>query len=198
MEKPTIDNTGYKLDGDKNKIELVPPDAVEALGRVMTYGASKYPAYNWARGMAWSRVYGALMRHMLAFWNGEELDPESGLPHVEHALCCAAFLVVYTKRNVGTDDRFPYPPPSAVDEAVERDRVAEAAAVYRALGAAAFDKLVGRVVRAAVEPAPPPGYTLDEVRDAIRTVLGGPLHYSTGEERAADVANYLLVLRAGK
>jgi hypothetical protein len=113
-EKLKPDNTGYKLDGDKNRLDLVPPDAVEALGRVLSYGAKKYPAHNWARGMAWSRPYAAAQRHLLAFWSGEDRDPESGLPHVEHALCCLAFLATYRVRGLGTDDRFDWPTPADV------------------------------------------------------------------------------------
>ncbi len=108
-QKLKPDGTGYKLDGAKNRLELVPPDAIEGLGRVLTYGAQKYPAHNWARGMAWSRVYGAALRHLAAFWGGEDLDAESELPHLEHALCCLAFLVTYQRRGLGDDDRFEWP-----------------------------------------------------------------------------------------
>lgn len=60
---------------------------------------------NWEKGMDWSRVYSSLMRHLLAWWNGEDNDPETGLPHVAHIATNAAFLVAYNARNVGKDDR---------------------------------------------------------------------------------------------
>lgn len=55
--------------------------------------------------MDWSRLYGAAMRHMLSWWSGDTVDPESGESHLWHALCCIAFLVTYEQRGKGTDDR---------------------------------------------------------------------------------------------
>lgn len=60
---------------------------------------------NWELGMDWSRVFGALMRHMWSWWKGEKLDPETGKSHLWHAGCCIAFLIAYEERNVGNDDR---------------------------------------------------------------------------------------------
>lgn len=60
---------------------------------------------NWERGMAWSRPFGALMRHMWAWWGGEDNDPETGYSHLSHALCCVVFLSVYRRRGIGADDR---------------------------------------------------------------------------------------------
>ncbi len=95
-----------KHDGDKpTRPELVPYDAVDFLGRVLKHGAAKYGDHNWLKGTEWSRYLGAAERHLGAFKNGEDADPESGLPHLAHALCCIAFLLVYQLRAVGTDDR---------------------------------------------------------------------------------------------
>ncbi len=96
---------GYKVDEGKRRMDLVPPEAILSLADVLTKGAVKYPERNWEKGMDWGRVYGAAMRHMTAFWGGEDVDPESGQLHVEHALCCLAFLVTYSKREIGDDDR---------------------------------------------------------------------------------------------
>ena len=60
---------------------------------------------NWEQGMDWSRVYGALQRHLNAWWGGEHTDPETGKSHLWHANCCMAFLTTYEIRNVGNDDR---------------------------------------------------------------------------------------------
>lgn len=45
--------------------------------------------------MVWSDVYSALLRHLTAFWDGENIDSESGLHHLDHAAACLAFLVEY-------------------------------------------------------------------------------------------------------
>lgn len=73
---------------------------------VMAFGAKKYARDNWRKGMAWSRVIDAAMRHLLAIADGEDLDPETGEPHAAHARCCMAFLIEYQKYGLGEDDRF--------------------------------------------------------------------------------------------
>ena len=98
-------NKGCKYDEGKLRMDLVPPDVIHAMATVITDGAQKYGERNWEEGMNWSRQYAALMRHMLAWWEGESLDPESHRSHLWHALCCIAFLVAYEKRDMGTDDR---------------------------------------------------------------------------------------------
>ena len=55
--------------------------------------------------MAWSRPFGALMRHMWAWWKGEKADPETGMSHLWHAACCIMFLISYEERQIGNDDR---------------------------------------------------------------------------------------------
>ena len=40
----------------------------------------------------WKRYKAALLRHLTAIDTGELIDPESGLPHIDHVLCNAAFL----------------------------------------------------------------------------------------------------------
>ena len=96
---------GVKFDQEKPRLDLIPPEVIEELGIVLGYGAKKYAERNWEKGMAWSRVYAAALRHILKWWEGEEIDPESGLPHISHALCNLAFLVTYCRRDIGTDDR---------------------------------------------------------------------------------------------
>jgi len=94
-----------KYDDEKPRHDLLPGDALDAIARVLTYGANKYAARNWEKGMNWGRMLGAMMRHTWAFWQGEELDPESGLPHLSHAACCALMLLTYYLRRIGDDDR---------------------------------------------------------------------------------------------
>jgi len=87
-------------------MDLIPPEAIWALAEVLTYGAAKYEDRNWEKGMAWSRPYAALMRHMLAWWGGEDKDPETRYSHLWHALCCVVFLVTYEEWGMTEfDDR---------------------------------------------------------------------------------------------
>jgi len=102
---PHASGEGRKDDHDKPRMDLVPPEAFFALAAVLTFGARKYNERNWEQGMAWGRPYAALMRHMLAWWEGEDRDPETGYSHLWHALCCVVFLVAFEERCIGTDDR---------------------------------------------------------------------------------------------
>lgn len=99
------DNEGRKDDQDKIRMELLPPELLEATATVLTFGAKKYADRNWELGMKWSRPFGALMRHMWAWWRGEHTDPETGYSHLWHAACCVAFLIAYEQRRIGNDNR---------------------------------------------------------------------------------------------
>jgi len=106
---------GTKYDNDKIRMELLPPEFLYATATVLTFGANKYDDRNWELGMKWSRVFGALMRHMWCWFAGNgptaksfafgSLDDDTKLSHLWHASCCMAFLVSYEERSVGTDDR---------------------------------------------------------------------------------------------
>ena len=98
---------GTKQDTGKIQYELIPPELPEAVADILTFGAKKYAPRNWELGMKWSRVFGALMRHLWAWWNPlvSDKDPETGRSHLWHAACCIAFLIAYEARQVGEDDR---------------------------------------------------------------------------------------------
>ncbi len=96
---------GRKDDGGKIRMELIPPELLTAVGEILTFGAAKYAPRNWELGMDWSRVYGALLRHLNAWWGGEQIDPETGKSHLWHAGCCIAFLITFEQRGSGNDDR---------------------------------------------------------------------------------------------
>lgn len=96
---------GRKDDRGKDPWNLLPWDAVRAAVQVMAFGARKYGDRNWERGMAYSRLYSAAMRHMIAWWEGEKADPETGYSHLSHAACCILFLLAFELRGIGSDDR---------------------------------------------------------------------------------------------
>lgn len=96
---------GKKFDNGKAPWDLLPFDAVEQIVRVLEFGAGKYGAYNWSKGMDHSRLFAAAMRHLTAHWRGENADPETGLSHLAHAGCCLLFLIAYQLRGDGHDDR---------------------------------------------------------------------------------------------
>lgn len=87
---------GTKNDQDKVRLDLVSPLFIYGTAEVLTFGAKKYEENNWAKGINFNRVYRAAIGHMHDWWMGEELDQESGKPHLWHAACCLMFLVHYT------------------------------------------------------------------------------------------------------
>lgn len=76
--------------------------------KVFEYGKRKYAAWNWAKGMAWSIPVACALRHAHAlYYNGEENDPESGLPHIGHILCNLVMLRHFTNHYADLND-LPY------------------------------------------------------------------------------------------
>lgn len=86
---------GVKDDDNKVRLELLSPSFLNGVGQVLTFGAQKYAARNWEKGILYSRVYGALLRHLNDWWAGEQFDKETGTHHLLHAGCCVMFLAHY-------------------------------------------------------------------------------------------------------
>jgi len=105
MNAPVDQNTpAIKFDTRKVRHDLLPPDAMEAVAMVLTYGAVKYADRNWEKGMKHSRVLGAAKRHIMAVELGETIDEESGLPHIAQAIASLLFLLSYQIRGIGFCD----------------------------------------------------------------------------------------------
>jgi hypothetical protein len=105
-DEPTGECRKSAESATKPRLELLPGAALEQIAEVLTYGAAKYEANNWCRGARWGRYFAALLRHVFAWWRGEDLDPETGMSHLAHAGCCLLFLMEYQRNGWGTDDRF--------------------------------------------------------------------------------------------
>ena len=98
---------GVKHDIGKPGMELLPWMALMEVAKVYDFGAAKYAPHNWRKGMNWSRLVGALGRHMAAWHEGETYDSETGLSHLLHAAFCVLTLVEFERTNLGVDDRPP-------------------------------------------------------------------------------------------
>lgn len=97
---------GIKYDQEKPRVDLLDPLALEGLAAVLGFGAKKYAAHNWRGGISYSRLIGAALRHLFAILHGEDNDPESGYPHVDHLGCCWMFLSNMMKTRKDLDDRW--------------------------------------------------------------------------------------------
>lgn len=97
---------GHKADAGKSPCELLSPIALQATADVLAFGARKYAPNNWRKGLAWSRVIGAILRHTFAIMRGEDLDPETNLPHIDHVACEVMFLQEFYRTRKDLDDRY--------------------------------------------------------------------------------------------
>ncbi len=115
MPKNKVDGGGKRFDDGKPRVDLIPPDALLAIGEAFGYGAKKYydpdiprPEANWQRGSATSKWVGPLMRHLCKYLMGHDKDEESGLPHLSHVAVNAIFGLTYHLRGIdkmeGMDD----------------------------------------------------------------------------------------------
>jgi hypothetical protein len=98
--------SGQKHDNGKSRVDLLPSKPLLMIGDVLAFGAQKYAAHNWREGFDQSRLIGAAMRHLLAYNDGEDNDPESGLSHLAHLGCCVLFLLEHQAKGIGRDDRY--------------------------------------------------------------------------------------------
>lgn len=104
--KSTIENKGgTKHDGNKPPMSLIPTKALIEEAYVWGMGEKKYGRYNWEKGLIFSRLIDAILRHVTAYNNGETLDPESGRSHMAHIRCDAAMLIEFESTRPDLDDR---------------------------------------------------------------------------------------------
>jgi len=85
-------NSGIKYDGEKPKMHLLPPKAIKEVSKVLTFGADKYDEENWRKLEDLQNRYSSgALRHIFAHLDNSDLDEESGLSHLAHAICCLLF-----------------------------------------------------------------------------------------------------------
>lgn len=96
---------GKRYNEGKTKWSYVPFTALEPMVRVLMFGAEKYGAFNWKKGLKYTEISESLMRHLFAFLEGEDDDQESKLSHVGHILCNAMFLSYMFLFRKDMDDR---------------------------------------------------------------------------------------------
>lgn len=101
-----IGEGGIKHDDGKADLSLVPLTALESEARAFGFGEKKYGRYNYTRGFDVSRLTSAALRHIYAYNNGEDIDPESGLHHLGHARACLAMLLHCRELGTLKDNRY--------------------------------------------------------------------------------------------
>ncbi len=105
--KPTEEiKQGKKDDACKAPISLIPSEYINGTAAVFGFGGKKYGLHNFRSGLNHSRCLDAAMRHLLAIASGEELDPESGMPHIYHASCSLAMYDYMRNHHPALNDVF--------------------------------------------------------------------------------------------
>lgn len=90
----TASFVGIKYDGEKSDWSLLPWKQIETVVKVLDMGKKKYSRDNWQSVKDGKNRYSAAcMRHLVAYWSGEKTDPESGISHLGHAICCLLFMM---------------------------------------------------------------------------------------------------------
>lgn len=96
---------GLRNNAGKPRWDLLPYNAVAKVVDVLTFGASKYAPRNWEKGLSFADTFASLQRHAIKWYNGEENDDETGIPHMAHVATNALFLVYFGLTGKGKDDR---------------------------------------------------------------------------------------------
>tara|TARA_X000000950_G_scaffold166011_2_gene202757 strand:- start:8198 stop:8545 length:348 start_codon:yes stop_codon:yes gene_type:complete len=94
----------------KCPVQLVPAQAIREEAEAMRHGADKYGEWNWRVDgpISASIYYGAAMRHLMLWYEGEDLDAESGQSHLGHARACLAIIIDGLTTGGLNDDRPPH------------------------------------------------------------------------------------------
>lgn len=120
-DKPVSDEVRQTSDSGAQKgsklarYDMIPADALELVAKHYGKGAEKYPPFdnddgygvldNWRRGYAWSLSFAAMMRHAWAFWRGEDIDPETGSPHLA-AIVWHALTMLHWSNNEELKEKY--------------------------------------------------------------------------------------------
>jgi len=90
---------GIKHDSEKPDLSLIPYEALEEVARALMFGEKTYGRWNWKKGMKFSRLISATMRHIGQFNKGEDNASDTNLSHLAHAICNLMFMLYFIKNN---------------------------------------------------------------------------------------------------
>ena len=109
LSKNFNDGKGLRFNSGKLNLSYCPLSTQIAVASVFAASSvengGKYPDNNWMRGMNWSTPIACAKRHLEAFISGEDLDPQSGVPHLWHVQANIAMLIEYSVIFPSGDDR---------------------------------------------------------------------------------------------
>lgn len=94
------------FDEGKPDLSLIPYAAEVVMAQAFTYGAQKYGRYNYCKGHNLSQLIASARRHLSKFYGGEDVDDESGVHHLGHALVNLAMILHQKELGTLIDDRY--------------------------------------------------------------------------------------------
>ena len=95
-----------KDDKDKPDYSLLTSAMLEPMIRGFMHGETKYSRGNFKQGFVNTRLTAAAMRHIMAWNDGEDVDPESGHSHLGHAMAALAMLCDNIAEGTSTEGRY--------------------------------------------------------------------------------------------
>lgn len=117
-DQPNSTNPKDAFGRQKPGISNIPPSALIHEAMAMKNGADKYGPFNWRKTTVSARVYvDAMFRHLMRYWDGEEVDPETGVHHLGHLRASAGILIDAREQKTLIDDR---PAPGRASDILER------------------------------------------------------------------------------
>jgi len=81
-----------RFNAGKTQWSMVDFKSMEDMVRVLEFGVNKYSRDNWKKGLKTTEIVDSMLRHIYAYLDGEDVDPESGINHTGHIMCNAMFL----------------------------------------------------------------------------------------------------------
>ena len=101
-------------------LTTIPFPVLYEVGTAMLEGACKYRRHNYRVAGVRAHVYiEAAFRHLAAYWEGEDIDPDSGLHHISKAIASLVVLRDAQMNDMCQDDRPPSPEPEWMEKIQE-------------------------------------------------------------------------------
>ncbi len=108
--------TGGQKGAKPQKFHQMPVAELMELSAHYGVGGAKYSPYNYLKGFKWSLSFDACMRHLMAFWGGEDIDAETGSKHTAAAAWHCLNLMRLANTHPELDDRYVAPKPQTERE----------------------------------------------------------------------------------
>lgn len=91
----------------KAPFDMIPPIAILEEAKAFGYSDARSARDYWEQEVVkFSEIYAEMQRHLLSWYNGEDIDPASGCPHIAHLRKCTAKILYLASKGRYIDDRF--------------------------------------------------------------------------------------------